>query len=152
MQRLLSANGSRTVDWFHRELGKMVWDACGIERDAASLQHAIDEIPKLKEEFYADVKVLGEEQSLNQSLEKAGRVADYFELAELMCRDALQREESCGAHFRLEYATEEGEAQRNDDEYSYVSAWAFEGEGAEPSLIKEELDFEFVELKTRSYK
>jgi succinate dehydrogenase / fumarate reductase flavoprotein subunit len=152
MQRLLGANGSRTVDWFHRELGKMVWDGCGIERDAAGLQQAIDDIPKLKEEFYADVKILGEESSINQSLEKAGRVADYFELAELMCRDALEREESCGAHFRVEYATDEGEAQRNDDDYAYVSAWGFEGDGNEPSLTKEQLEFEFVELKTRSYK
>jgi succinate dehydrogenase / fumarate reductase, flavoprotein subunit len=152
LQRLLTTNGTRTVDSFHRQLGKIVWDACGIERDAAGLTQAISDIPKLKEEFFADVKVLGGADSINQSLEKAGRVVDYFELAELMCRDALDREESCGAHLRVEYATEEGEAVRNDEDYAYVAAWGFEGEGNAPSLTKEDLVFEDVELKTRSYK
>jgi succinate dehydrogenase / fumarate reductase flavoprotein subunit len=152
MERFLSANGSRTVEWFHRELGKLLWGACGIERDAAGLEQAIKDIPALKAEFYDDVKVLGTADSLNQSLENAGRVADYFELAELMCRDALDREESCGGHFRVEYATDEGEAQRNDEDYAYVSAWGWEGDGADPSLVKEPLIFENVELKTRSYK
>ena len=152
VQRLLSANGSRTVDWFHRELGKIVWEHCGMARSAVGLEKALDEIPVLEEEFFADVKIVGEGDSLNQTLEKAGRVADYFQLAELMCRDALQREESCGGHFRVEYTTAEGEAKRNDDEFAFVAAWQFEGDGAEPGLVQEPLEFENVELKTRSYK
>jgi succinate dehydrogenase / fumarate reductase flavoprotein subunit len=151
-RRFLSTNGSRTVDWFHRELGKIVWEHCGMARSAEGLEKALSEIPALKAEFEADVKVLGEEESVNQSLEKAGRVADFFELAELMCRDALDREESCGGHFRVEHQTAEGEALRNDDDYAFVSAWQWNGPGTEPTLIKEELEFESVELKTRSYK
>ncbi len=152
LRRLLDANGSRTVDWFHRELGRIVWEHCGMSRDAAGLEKALIEIPALEEEFFADVKILGSGESLNQTLEKAGRVADYFGIAELMCRDALQREESCGGHFRVEYATAEGEAQRNDEEFAFVSAWQFAGDGAEPGLVKEHLEFDNVELKTRSYK
>ena len=152
VHRLLSANGSRTVDWFHRELGKIVWEHCGMARSAVGLEKALGEIPVLEEEFFADVKIVGEGDSLNQTLEKAGRVADYFQLAELMCRDALQREESCGGHFRVEYTTAEGEAKRNDDEFAFVAAWQFEGDGAEPGLVEEPLEFENVELKTRSYK
>lgn len=151
-ERLLGANGSRTVDWFHRELGKIVWEHCGMARSAEGLEKAISEIPALKEEFFADVKILGEGDSLNQTLERAGRVADYFELAELMCRDALHREESCGGHFRVEHVTDEGEAKRNDEEFTFVSVWGFEGEGVEPSLTTEKLEFENVELTTRSYK
>jgi len=150
-RRFLSTNGSRTVDWFHRELGKIVWEHCGMTRNAAGLEKALSEIPALRAEFEADVKVLGEEESVNQSLEKAGRVADFFELAELMCRDALDREESCGGHFRVEHQTPEGEALRNDEDYKFVSAWHWNGPGAEPTLIKETLEFESVELKTRSY-
>ena len=150
-RRVLEADGSRTVDWFHRELGKIVWEHCGMARSGDGLRKALGEIPALREEFYADVKVLGGADTLNQSLEKAGRVADFFELAELMCRDALDREESCGGHFRLEHQTPEGEALRNDDEYAYVSAWGWEGPGAEPTLTKEPLVFESVALKTRSY-
>ena len=152
IDHFMTVNGSRTVDWFHRELGRIVWDACGIERSAGRLREALEEIPALREEFETDVKVLGTAESLNQSLERAGRVSDYFELAELMCRDALDREESAGGHFRVEYATDEGEAERNDEEYAYVAAWKFEGDGEEPSLVKEQLEFENVELKTRSYK
>jgi succinate dehydrogenase / fumarate reductase flavoprotein subunit len=151
-ERLLGANGSRTVDWFHRELGKIVWEHCGMARSAEGLTKAISEIPALKGEFFADVKIMGEGDSLNQTLEKAGRVADYFDLAELMCRDALHREESCGGHFRVEHVTDDGEAKRNDEEFTFVSAWGFEGDGAEPSLTKEILEFENVELTTRSYK
>ena len=151
-ERLLGTNGSRTVDWFHRELGKIVWEHCGMARSAEGLTKAISEIPALKEEFFADVKIMGEGDSLNQTLEKAGRVADYFDLAELMCRDALHREESCGGHFRVEHITDDGEAKRNDEEFTFVSAWGFEGDGAEPSLTKEILEFENVELTTRSYK
>jgi succinate dehydrogenase / fumarate reductase flavoprotein subunit len=149
--RLLATRGSRTVDWFHRELGKIMWDHCGMARDAAGLEKAIAEIPALREEFHSDVRVLGDDSSINQSLEKAGRVADFFELAELMCRDALHREESCGGHFRVEHQSDDGEARRDDENFAFVSAWGFEGVGAEPSLVKEPLSFESVELKTRSY-
>jgi len=151
-ERLLDINGSRTVDWFHRELGKIVWEHCGMARSADGLTEAIREIPALKEEFFSDVKIVGESDSLNQSLEKAGRVADYFDLAELMCRDALHREESSGGHFRVEHVTDDGEAKRDDENFRFVSAWGFEGEGSEPSLTKEHLEFENVELRTRSYK
>ena len=150
--RLLAAKGSRTVDWFHRELGKIVWDECGMARSADGLRRALADIPVLEEEFHRDVKVLGSGEDINQALEKAGRVADFFELAALMCRDALDREESCGGHFRVEHQTPEGEALRNDDDYAYVAAWGFNGPGAEPTLVKEPLVFENVELKTRSYK
>jgi succinate dehydrogenase / fumarate reductase flavoprotein subunit len=149
--RLLATKGSRTVDWFHRELGKIMWDHCGMARDATGLEKAIAEIPALREEFHSDVRVLGDDASINQSLEKAGRVADFFELAELMCRDALHREESCGGHFRVEHQSDDGEARRDDENFAFVSAWGFEGVGAEPSLVKEPLSFESVELKTRSY-
>ncbi len=151
-ERLLGVNGSRTVDWFHRELGKIVWEHCGMARSAEGLTKALAEIPALKEEFFADVRIVGDGDSLNQTLEKAGRVADYFDLAELMCRDALHREESSGGHFRVEHVTEDGEAKRNDEDFRFVSAWGFEGDGSEPSLTKENLEFENVELKTRSYK
>ena len=151
-RRLLDTNGTRTVDWFHRELGKIVWDHCGMERSAAGLEKALSEIPALRAEFDADLKVVGEGDTLNQSLEKAGRVADFFELAELMCRDALDRQESCGGHFRVEHQTAEGEAERDDEDFAHVAAWQWRGEGAEPALVKEELEFESVELKTRSYK
>ena len=151
-ERLLAVNGSRTVDWFHRELGRILWEYCGMARSAEGLTKAIREIPALKAEYFADVKIMGDGSSLNQTLEKAGRVADYFDLAELMCRDALHREESSGGHFRVEHVSEDGEAKRNDDEFRFVSAWGFEGEGAKPSLTKENLEFENVELKTRSYK
>ncbi len=151
-EKLLSINGSRTVDWFHRELGKVLWEHCGMARSAEGLTRAIGEISGIKEEFFADVKIVGEGDSLNQSLEKAGRVADYFDLAELMCRDALHREESSGGHFRVEHVREDGEARRNDEDFKFVSAWGFEGEGSEPSLTRENLEFENVELKTRSYK
>ncbi|HLA66295.1 MAG TPA: fumarate reductase/succinate dehydrogenase flavoprotein subunit [Acidimicrobiia bacterium] len=151
-RRLLEADGTRTVDWFHRELGKIVWDDCGMTRSAEGLQTALGEIPALREEFYADVKILGGADTLNQSLEKAGRVADFFELAELMCRDALQREESCGGHFRTEHQTPEGEALRNDEDFAFVSAWGWNGLDVEPTLTKEPLVFEDVALKTRSYK
>ncbi len=146
----LSTQGSRSVDWFHRELGKIVWEYCGMERDAAGLQKALAEIPALREEFHEDVRVLGENESLNQSLERAGRVSDFFELAELMCVDALHREESCGGHFRVEHQTEEGEALRDDEQFAYVAAWDFTGE--RPVLHKEELEFEYVKPAVRSYK
>jgi succinate dehydrogenase / fumarate reductase, flavoprotein subunit len=150
VHRLLSVKGTRSVDHFHRELGKIMWDNCGMARSSASLEKALSEIPALREEFYSDVRVLGEGASFNQSLEKANRVEDYFELAELMCRDALHREESCGGHFREEHQTPEGEAQRDDERFAYVAAW--EHTGGEPALHKEDLEFRYVKLTQRSYK
>jgi succinate dehydrogenase / fumarate reductase flavoprotein subunit len=151
-KQFLSIKGTKSVDWFHRELGKIVWDNCGMERSRETLEKAIAEIPTLRDEFWKNVRVLGDDQSMNQSLEKAGRVADFLEFGELMCYDALKREESCGGHFRTEYQTEEGEALRNDDEFSYVAAWEHHGVGAEPTLHKENLEFEYVHLAQRSYK
>jgi succinate dehydrogenase / fumarate reductase flavoprotein subunit len=152
VRELLSVNGSRSVDWFHRELGKILWDNCGMERSAETLSKALAEIPPLREEFHNDVRVLGDDESMNQSLERAGRVSDFLEFSELMCRDALHREESCGGHFRTEYQTEEGEALRDDEHFRYVAAWEFNGVGAEPALHKERLEFENVKLAQRSYK
>jgi len=152
IEKLLSIGGSRTVDSFHRELGRLVWDYCGMERSKEGLETALEKIPALREEFWRDVKVTGTGEELNQTLEKAGRVADFFDLAELMCRDALDRDESCGGHFRVEHQTPEGEALRDDDNYSYVSAWEHKGGGETPELHKEPLDFENVELTQRSYK
>ena len=151
-ERLLAVDGSRTVDDFHRELGAICWDNCGMARSEAGLREAVGRVRSLKEEYYRDVRVLGGSEELNQSLEKAGRVADYFELVELMCLDALDRKESCGGHFRVEHQTSEGEALRNDDDFTYVAAWQWAGEGEAAKLIKEELEFENVELAQRSYK
>jgi succinate dehydrogenase / fumarate reductase flavoprotein subunit len=150
--QLLSIKGHRTVDSFHRELGKLVWDECGMSRNATGLERAIGKIRELRQLYWQDVNVAGSGDELNQSLEKAGRVADFFELAELMCIDALQRKESCGGHFREEYQTPEGEAQRNDEAFSYVAAWEFNGVGSEPILHKEFLAFEYVHPSQRSYK
>ena len=149
---MLATKGSRTIDWFHRELGKIMLSECGMSRDAAGLRRALSDIPALREEFFDDVLVPGDGASMNQSLEKAGRVVDFFELAELMCRDALYREESCGGHFRAEHQTPEGEALRNDADFSHVAAWGFTGTGEEPSLTIEDLEFEHVKLAQRSYK
>jgi succinate dehydrogenase / fumarate reductase flavoprotein subunit len=150
--KLLSANGTRSVDSFHRELGSIMWNKCGMARDAAGLREALQQIRTLKEQYWRDVRVLGEGEEPNQSLEKAGRVADFFELAELMCLDALRREESAGGHFRSEYQTPDGEAMRNDDEFLYVAAWEYTGENSEPVLNKEPLVYDNVHLATRSYK
>jgi succinate dehydrogenase / fumarate reductase flavoprotein subunit len=149
--RLLSINGTRSVDHFHRELGKLMWEHCGMARNQAGLEKALTEIPALREEFWKDVRVLGG-SSLNQSLEKATRVADFFELGELMVRDALHREESCGGHFREESQTDEGEALRDDEHFAYVGAWEWTGKGSDPTLHREPLDFEYVKLTQRSYK
>ena len=151
-KRFVESAGSRTVDDFHRELGKIMWEQCGMARNEAGLKDALERIPRLREEFWHDVNVPGSDAELNQALEKAGRVADFFELAELMCRDALQRKESCGAHFREEYQTPDGEARRDDAHYSYVSAWEYGGEGKPPVMHKEPLTFESVHLAQRSYK
>ncbi len=152
VKKLLSINGSRTVDTFHRELGKMLLDKCGMARNKAGLEETLEKIPSLRERFWEDVKVTGTGETLNQDLEKAGRVADFLEFGELMCYDALTREESCGGHFREEHQTEEGEAKRNDEEFTYVSAWEFTGVGSTPKLHKEPLAFEDVPLSQRSYK
>ena len=151
-RQLLSIKGTRSVDDIHRELGKVMWDNVGMGRTEASLDKALTEIPAIRDEFWKNVRVLGEEQSLNQSLEKAGRVADFLEFAELLALDARHRKESCGGHFREEYQTDEGEALRDDDNFAYVAAWEFAGVGTAPALHKEELVFEEVHLATRSYK
>jgi succinate dehydrogenase / fumarate reductase flavoprotein subunit len=151
-KRLLEAKGKRSVDSFHRELGKLMWDNCGMARNAKGLKEALSIIPGLREQYWRDVRVLGNGEELNQSLEKAGRVADFFELAELMCLDALERNESCGGHFREEYQTPEGEAARDDEHYSYAAAWEFKGVGNAPTMHKEPLTFEYVHPAQRSYK
>ena len=152
LNRLLNAKGTRTVDSFHKELGGIMWDYCGMAREAGGLKKALGMIRELKQQYWKNVRVLGNGDEPNQALEKAGRVADFFELAELMCIDALHRDESCGGHFRVEYQTADGEAQRNDDKYLYVAAWEFKGDGNEPVLHKEALEYEEVKLATRSYK
>jgi succinate dehydrogenase / fumarate reductase flavoprotein subunit len=151
-QQLLSINGKTTVDTLHRELGQAMWDSCGMARNAEGLKQAIEVIPEIRERFWKEVRVPGKGEELNQSLEKAGRLVDLLELGELMCRDGLMREESCGGHFREEHRTEEGEAQRNDEEFAYVAAWEFTGVGSTPKLHKEPLTFENVPLSQRSYK
>ena len=152
ISQLMGVGGTRSVDSFHRSLGQIMWDNCGMARNKSGLESAIGEIRDLREQFWKDVRVLGSGESFNQSLEKAGRVADFMEFAELLATDALQREESCGGHFREEYQTEEGEAQRNDDQFSYVAAWEHHGVGEEATLHKESLTFEHVPPTTRSYK
>jgi succinate dehydrogenase / fumarate reductase flavoprotein subunit len=152
VDRLLGINGTRTVDDFHRALGSIMIDQCGMARSATGLEKALSDIPALRAEFLADLRVLGDGESLNQSLEKAGRLYDFFELAELMCRDALDREESCGGHFRLEHQTEEGEAMRDDERFTHVSAWEWQEEGTAQVKHREELVFENVTLAQRSYK
>jgi succinate dehydrogenase / fumarate reductase flavoprotein subunit len=151
IDKLLAANGKRTVDSFHRELGKIMWERCGMARNAAGLKQALDEIPKLRDQYWRDVKVHGNGESVNQSLERAGRVADFFELAEEICFDALHREESAGGHFREEYQTPEGEALRDDERFCYVAAWEWKDHGSYV-LHKEPLAFEHVHLTQRSYK
>ena len=151
-KRFLEIKGKRTVASFHRELGKIVWDECGMARNEAGLKRAIARIPELREEFWENVSILGSGEELNQSLENAGRVADFLEFGELMCVDALHRNESCGGHFREEYQTPDGEAMRNDDAYSYAAAWEFAGPGKAPILNKEPLSFEYVHPSQRSYK
>jgi len=151
-RRLLSIRGRKTVDDFHRELGKIMWEYCGMARNASGLKHALEKIPELREEFWQNVNVPGSGDELNQSLEKAGRVADFLELGELMCLDALEREESCGGHFREEYQTEDGEAKRDDERFCHVAVWEHAGEGRRPVRHVEPLQFEFVHLAQRSYK
>jgi succinate dehydrogenase flavoprotein subunit len=151
-RKLLGTNGSRSVDSFHRELGKIMWEHCGMERSAEGLKTALAKIPELRDEFWKNVRVLGGEDTLNQSLEKAGRVADFLEFAETICHDALARDESCGAHYRIEHTTEDGEAKRDDENFAHAAVWEFNGVGADPTLHKESLEFENVPFATRSYK
>ncbi|MEK7403138.1 MAG: fumarate reductase/succinate dehydrogenase flavoprotein subunit, partial [Gemmatimonadota bacterium] len=151
-KQLLGIGGKRTSQSFHRALGKMLWEHCGMARTESGLRMAIQEIPALREEFWSDLSVPGTGEELNQSLEHAGRVADFFELAELMCRDALHREESCGGHFRVEHQTPDGEALRHDEHFAYVAAWEHTGDGKTPVMHKEPLHFENVALSQRNYK
>lgn len=152
IENFISIKGTKTVDYFHKTLGKLLYDYCGLARNEEGLKYAINEIRKLKQEFYKDVKVSGQGNAMNGELEKAGRVADYFEIGELMCYDALTRNESCGAHFREEFQTPDGEALRNDAEFQFISAWNWTGENKEPELVKEPLIFEEVKPTVRSYK
>ena len=148
----MNNKGTKTVDYFHKKLGKVMWEKCGMARNKKGLEEAIVEIKAIRDEFWKEVKIPGVQHSFNQELEKAGRVADFIELGDLMCRDALNREESCGGHFREEHRTAEGEAMRNDDDYAYVAAWKYKGDNETPELHKEDLKFENIELKQRSYK
>ena len=148
----LNIGGTRSPDWFHREVGKIIWDYCGMERTEQGLEKALSELPALYDEFKKDLRVTGSGESLNQTLEKAGRVDDFFQLGMLMCRDALERQESCGGHFRAEYQTEEGEALRDDDKFCHVAAWEWSGDPMTAKRNIEELEFENVHLATRSYK
>jgi len=152
INKMLSIKGKRTVDSFHKELGKIVWDKCGMSRTADGLKEAIEKIPAIREEFWENLNLLGGPNEFNQSLEKAGRVADFLEFGELMCKDALAREESCGGHFREEHQTPEGEAKRNDEDFAYAAAWEWKGEGQDHVLHKEKLTFNNVKLAQRSYK
>ena len=152
IDRLMSINGSQSVESFHKRLGRIMWDECGMARDKAGLEGAIRDIQSLRKEFWSDVRVPGGKDGCNPELDKAGRVADFLEFGELMCRDALMREESCGGHFREEHQTEDGEAKRDDEHYAFAGVWEYQGDGAEPALHKEDLQFEHVKLTTRSYK
>jgi succinate dehydrogenase / fumarate reductase flavoprotein subunit len=152
INRLLGIKGKRTVSSFHRELGQVMWEKCGMGRTEASLKEALRRIPEIRAEFWENVNVPGESADLNQNLEMAGRVVDFMELGELLCLDALHRSESCGGHFREEYQTEEGEALRDDEHFAYVAAWQYTGDDNPPLLNKEPLTFEYVKLSQRSYK
>ena len=151
VNKLVAAGGRKSVDAFHRELGRLLWDNCGMSRAAAGLQEARDRICALREEFWRDAYVGGTGEDFNQTLEHAGRVADFLEFAELMCHDALHREESCGCHFREEFQTPEGEAKRDDARFGYVAAWEFAGVGVAPVLHREPLEFAAVHPAQRSY-
>lgn len=152
INKMVNNNGSKSVDYFHKRLGKIMWDKCGMARNAEGLKEAIHEIAQLREEFWNDIKIPGNINGYNPELDKAGRVADFLELGELFARDALERNESCGGHFREESQTEEGEAMRDDENFTYVSAWEYTGKPSEAKLHKEDLVFENIELKQRSYK
>jgi succinate dehydrogenase / fumarate reductase, flavoprotein subunit len=150
--RLMAVQGTRPVDEFHKELGRALWDNCGMARSEASLKKVLEIIPAIRKEFWRDVKIPGAASDFNQEIEKAQRVADFLELAQLLAEDALNRDESCGGHFREEHQTEDGEAKRNDEAFSYVAAWQYQGDGRPPALHKEPLVFEHVHPSQRSYK
>jgi succinate dehydrogenase / fumarate reductase flavoprotein subunit len=152
ISQFMNMKGTRSPRSFHKELGQIIWNYCGMSRTEAGLNEAIDKLQKLKDEFWQNLLVVGKAEELNAELERAGRVADFIEFGELMCRDALMREESCGGHFREEFQTNEGEALRNDSDYAFVGVWEYKGEGQTPVLQKEDLAFENVALATRSYK
>jgi succinate dehydrogenase / fumarate reductase flavoprotein subunit len=152
LRKLLSIKGRKTVTEFHKQLGKILWDHCGMARHEKGLKQALELIPQLREEFWQNVLVPGSGQELNQSLERAGRVADFLELGEVLVRDALTRDESCGCHLREEHQTPEGECDRNDADYAHVAAWGYEGDGKTPTRHVEPLKYEEVQLATRSYK
>ena len=152
IEKLFSVKGTKTVDHFHKELGHIVWENIGMSRNEEGLKKAIVKISELKKAFWTDVKIPGEMNNLNQELEKASRLADFFDIGELMARDALNRRESCGGHFREESVTDDGEAKRDDEKFTYVSVWEYQGEGKEPVLNKEPLIFESIKLSQRSYK
>ena len=152
LEKLINNKGTKSVDDIHKRLGKIMWNKCGMSRNAKGLKEAITEIKALREEFWKEVRVPGSMDEMNSELEKAGRVADFLELGELFAKDALHREESCGGHFREEYQTEEGEAMRDDENFMYVAAWEYKGEPSEAVLHKENLEYDYIEVKTRSYK
>ena len=152
MRRLVAIDGKRTATSFHKELGRVMWNKCGMARDRGGLSEAMAEIPAIREEFWRSVTVPGTDKDFNQALEIAGRVADFLELGELICVDALHREESCGGHFRTEYQTPDGEALRDDEDFAYAAAWEYRPEAQAPVLHKEPLTFEYVKLAQRSYK
>jgi succinate dehydrogenase / fumarate reductase flavoprotein subunit len=152
IEGLININGERSSQSIHRELGKIMWEHCGISRSKQSLEEGLEKIPKLREEFWTNLKLAGGTDHLNQSLEHAGRVGDFIDFGELMCQDALAREESCGCHLREEYQTEENEAKRNDEDFAFVSVFEHKGDGQKPELNKEALTFEAFPLATRNYK
>jgi succinate dehydrogenase / fumarate reductase flavoprotein subunit len=151
LNQLMNIKGTKPVDYFHKKLGKIMWDKCGMARNEKGLKEAISEIQELRKEFWKDVRITGELDNFNPELEKAARVADFLELGELMCQDALNRNESCGGHFREEFQTEDGEALRDDEKYAYVAAWEYKGE-SDFELHKEELKYENIKIAQRSYK
>jgi succinate dehydrogenase / fumarate reductase flavoprotein subunit len=152
IKKLMSIKGKHSPRYFHMKLGKIMWEYCGMARSEESLKKALELIPQLREEFWKDLKIVGEENTLNNELERAGRVADFLEFAEVMVRDALERRESCGAHFRVEHQTDDGEAKRNDSEYSYAAVWLYDGDGKPPRLEKEPITHDEVKPVVRSYK
>jgi succinate dehydrogenase / fumarate reductase flavoprotein subunit len=152
IQKLMNVRGNKTVDHFHKQLGKIMWEHVGMGRKKEGLQKAVEMIRKVRTDFWKEVKIPGDTDGLNPELEKAGRVADFLELGELIALDALNRKESCGGHFREEYQTPEGEALRNDEDFRYVAAWEYKGDDNTPELHKESLDYEFIEIKQRNYK
>ncbi|MEE0910442.1 MAG: fumarate reductase/succinate dehydrogenase flavoprotein subunit, partial [Bacteroidales bacterium] len=152
IEKLMSIKGAKSVDSFQKELGHIMWNKVGMGRTAEGLKEAVPMLQALKEEFWQNVRITGDTTSMNPELEKALRLSDHIELAQLMAKDALHREESCGGHFREEHQTEEGEAKRNDEQFMYVAAWEYQGENAEPQLHKEELNYEFIKVQQRNYK